>query len=242
MVHLRPVGHHIDATVEQERLSRPQPGGAGTGPGSGGAADKSAGRAIHMTLKNAMDEDGATAETMADRLRSVQKEYWKRMEYVHDESDAAWSAYNESLLLRSDHPTEAEGKGKEVATGDDEAENKDDSGSPELVSKVSRLQTDWGEDELLRAVSGIGRHDKKPGEEAIALSQSQAALAAKMAASNALAAKGKGKTPAAAVKTKVEAPVSPAKTRTGRPAKSAVGARGKAAGAGNAAANAMEID
>ena len=242
MVHLRPVGHHIDASVEQERLSRPQPGGPGAPGGPGGAADKSAGRAIHMTLKAAMDEDGVTAETMADRLRSVQKEHWKRMEYVHDESDAAWSAYNESLLLRSDQLPGTEGKGKELATDDDD-KNNDDSGSPELVSKVSRLQTDWGEDELLRAVSGISRHDKKPGEEAIALSQSQAALAAKMAASNALAAKGKGKAPApAVVEPKVDAPVSPAKRRAGRPAKSAAGARGKAAGAGSAAGNAMEID
>lgn len=240
MVHLRPVGHHIDASVEQERLARPQPGGPG-GPGAGGAADKSAGRAIHMTLKAAMDEDGVTAETMADRLRSVQKESWKRMEYVHDESDAAWSAYNESLLLRSDQLPGTEGKGKELATEDDDDKNKDDSGSPDLVSKVSRLQTDWGEDELLRAVSGISRHDKKPGEEAIALSQSQAALAAKMAASNAIAAKSKGKAPAA-VEPKKEPPVSPAKRRAGRPAKSAAGTRGNAAGAGNAAVNAMEID
>ena len=122
-----------------------------------------------MTLKAAMDDEGVTAETMADRLRAVQTEPWRKLEWVHDEAEAAWEAYNECLLLRSGNPP--------ASGGDDGGDAKgkglpadglaDDSGAADLADKVPRLRTNWGEDELLRAVSGIKRHDKKPGEEAV---------------------------------------------------------------------------
>lgn len=181
-MHLRPVPHHLDASTEQERLARgPASGGpaAGANPSSGGnGGDKPAagggGRAIHMTIKSAMDADGGVAtETMADRLRNVQTEPWRRMEWVHDEAELAWEAYNECLLLRSGvgggaaaaqeggdgeggagagaGAEDGKGKGKEV----DAAAAVDESGAADLVEKVSWLKTDWGEQELLQAVSGM---------------------------------------------------------------------------------------
>ncbi|KAK3378955.1 hypothetical protein B0T24DRAFT_716632 [Lasiosphaeria ovina] len=184
LVHLRPAAHHLDAITEQERLARPSAGG----PAAGAADKANAVRAIHMTVKAAMDEDGASTETIADRLRAVQTEPWRRMEWVHDEDVSAWQAYNECLLLRTsgapgpapeasetddeldDEKSAAgardKGKGKEVATGSSSG-NADDSGVPNLASRVAHLETDWGEEELLRAVSGITATDKKPGEEAL---------------------------------------------------------------------------
>ncbi|AEO60813.1 hypothetical protein MYCTH_2120781 [Thermothelomyces thermophilus ATCC 42464] len=179
VVHLRPVPHHIDAATEQERLAR---GGANSAGGSGGPGDKSgtgagaagasAGRAIHMTIKSAMDADGGAAtETMADRLRNVQTETWQRMEWVHDEAEMAWEAYNECLLLRPGNggggaaaaaaaegeAAEDKGKGKEVAGAAEAAAaaaaatSADESGAADLVDKVPWLKTDWEEQELLRA-------------------------------------------------------------------------------------------
>ncbi|KAL2177726.1 Sin-like protein conserved region-domain-containing protein [Thermothelomyces heterothallicus CBS 202.75] len=179
VVHLRPVPHHIDAATEQERLAR---GGANSAGGSGGPGDKSgtgagaagasAGRAIHMTIKSAMDADGGAAtETMADRLRNVQTETWQRMEWVHDEAEMAWEAYNECLLLRpgngggggaaaaaAGEAAEDKGKGKEVAGAAEAAAaaaatSADESGAADLVDKVPRLKTDWEEQELLRATA-----------------------------------------------------------------------------------------
>ncbi|KAH6632399.1 Sin-like protein conserved region-domain-containing protein [Chaetomium tenue] len=174
VVQLRPVPHHLDASTEQERLTRGpatnnHPGGGGDKPGAAaGAGAGGGGRAIHMTIKSAMDADGGVAtETMADRLRNVQTEAWRRMEWVHDEAEMAWEAYNECLLLRSGgaggsggggikEGGDEEGKGKEVATGVEAGSGAvDESGAADLVEKVSWLKTDWGEQELLRAVSGM---------------------------------------------------------------------------------------
>lgn len=118
-----------------------------------------------MTIKSAMDADGGVAtETMADRLRNVQTEAWRRMEWVHDEAELAWEAYNECLLLRSGgaggggvkEGVDEEGKGKGVAGVEAGGGVVDESGAADLVEKVSWLKTDWGEQELLRGVSGMG--------------------------------------------------------------------------------------
>ncbi len=120
-----------------------------------------------MTIKSAMDADGGVAtETMADRLRNVQTETWQRLEWVHDEAELAWEAYNECLLLRSGggvaapavEGEEGKGKGKEPAAGVASAAG-DESGAADLVEKVTRLRTDWGEQELLQAVSGVAVAD-----------------------------------------------------------------------------------
>ncbi|KAK4100791.1 hypothetical protein N658DRAFT_472263 [Parathielavia hyrcaniae] len=175
-VHLRPVPHHLDAATEQDRLSRGSAAGGGGGGGNGAdksaaAAAASAARAIHMSIKSAMDADGGVeTETMADRLRGVQTETWQRMDWVHDEAEMAWEAYNECLLLRAGSGSnsnnasgerEEEGEGKGTGKGKGKAAEgsgaaaADDSGAADLVEKVAQLKTDWGEQELLRAINGV---------------------------------------------------------------------------------------
>ncbi|KAK4126378.1 hypothetical protein N657DRAFT_643164 [Parathielavia appendiculata] len=175
-VHLRPVPHHLDAATEQDRLSRGSAAGGVSGEKSGAAAAASAARAIHMSIKSAMDaEGGVETETMADRLRNVQTETWKRMEWVHDEAEMAWEAYNECLLLRpesnnnaaattttttnTEQTEEDKGKGKAVEGSGAAAATvpaaADESGAADLVEKVAQLKTDWGEQELLRAINGV---------------------------------------------------------------------------------------
>jgi DNA-directed RNA polymerase III subunit RPC5 len=236
LIHLRPVPHHIDAVAEQEKLSRPTPGGAA----AAAAAEKAAGRAIQMTLKNAMDDEGVATETMADRLRSVQTESWRRMEWFEDETDVSWEAYKELFLMRSEGAAAAaqeeadkgKGKGKEVAKD----KPADDSGAADLVERVTQLRTDWGEDELLRAVSGIKSGDPKPGEEVVTQKDSE-----RVAASG----KGKGKEPAPVSK---EEQAEEPKKRPGRPARGVAAAtaapkRGRArVASGSGAAGAMQID
>jgi hypothetical protein len=106
-----------------------------------------------------MGED-EVIETMKDRLKSIQQERWQRFEYVHDESEAAWEAYNEGLFLDTNKTnkaaaddtemqepgsTEDKGKGKQALTvEDDSAEDE----------KLERLVGDWGEEDLLRALGG----------------------------------------------------------------------------------------
>ncbi|GAB1319674.1 hypothetical protein MFIFM68171_09884 [Madurella fahalii] len=197
IVQLRPVPHHLDAATEQERLARAPPsagGGATSSTGAAatatttssattGAGEKAAGRAIHMALKSAMDESGGVAaETMADRLRRVQTESWRRMEWVHDEAELAWEAYNECLLMRSDKRTagagddggdgraeNGNGKGKEPeelqpGTGTGTDGGADDSGAPDLAERVARLRTEWGEAELLQAISTVRRPTGSAGD------------------------------------------------------------------------------
>ncbi|KAK3901737.1 Sin-like protein conserved region-domain-containing protein [Staphylotrichum tortipilum] len=216
VVHLRPVPHHLDAATEQERLTR---GAAATNtPPSGGdkPGGASGGRAIHMTIKSAMDADGGVAtETMADRLRNVQTESWQRMEWVHDEAEMAWEAYNECLLLRSGNAANTQtdqegeeggaekGKGKETAAGDE-------SGAADLVEKVSRLKTDWGEQELLQA----GK------EAAVKVEEQQQQQQLSLAEAQRQAGRAAGRAPAA-----------------GAPAAARKGTRGR-----GARGNAMEID
>ncbi|KAL2267316.1 hypothetical protein VTJ83DRAFT_4593 [Remersonia thermophila] len=181
VVHLRPVPHHIDAATEQDRLSR---GASATGASGGAAgADKAGGaaaRAIHMTIKSAMDgdNDGVATETIVDRLRRVQTESWRRMEWVHDEAEMAWEAYNECLLLRPNQHGNAAGADRDAAEedggdGEDKGKGKEkesaaeESSAADLIEKVVHLKTDWGEQELLQAISGVKlASDARPRGEA----------------------------------------------------------------------------
>ncbi|OIW28686.1 DNA-directed RNA polymerase III complex subunit Rpc37, partial [Coniochaeta ligniaria NRRL 30616] len=171
LAHLRPQLHHIDASAEQDRITRAT---AGAG---GGASQKDApaARAIHMTIKSMADGNEAAEETMADRLRGVQVEPWKKMDFADEESPDSWITYQENLLLHTDEGgdekgADTKGKGPDVKAGEEtEAEDgkEGNAGAPDLDERVYGLGTDWGEDELLRAVSGIKADDKKPGEEAV---------------------------------------------------------------------------
>jgi len=232
--------HYLDAATEQERLGRSGAGagGAGAGGSGGGGKDGGTARAIHMTIKSASaDGDEVITETMADRLRAVQIEPWRRMEYVDEDTEDAWAAYQECLFLRADGDAAAAGapssavpgKGKEPAAADPIADS-----AVGMDQRVAQLETNWGEDELLRAVSGIKAHDKKPGEEAV----TEAAESV-----SADRARARVAPPPA------EKPAEP-KKRPGRPPKAAAtgsaprrgGRSTRSAPRGGGASNAMEVD
>lgn len=158
-IQLRPQLHHLDATTEQDRLTRPRDGpGAGPGLGKdgsgapGGSGPTPAPKAISMTIKSSAGGEQPTTETMADRLRKVQVEHWQRLKYVEDDKDEAWELYQKMLIYRSPEFQQLEedvkGKGKAVALKLDEDEKE------ELQKKAARLQTRWNEDDYLRGVAG----------------------------------------------------------------------------------------
>ncbi|KAL1860510.1 hypothetical protein Daus18300_009142 [Diaporthe australafricana] len=157
LIHLRPQLHHIDAATEQERLAATR-GGAG---GGAAAATKDVARAIHMTVKQNTDgSEEIVQETMADRLKKVQLEAWKKMRYVHEEASDSWAVAEEALYLHQPEAAAADqdaaaavsSKGKET-----EADALSQPGLPGLVDKVARLRTAWDEDSMLETTSGIPR-------------------------------------------------------------------------------------
>lgn len=160
LIHLRPQLHHIDAATEQERLAATR-GGAGAGAA---AATKDVARAIHMTVKQNTDgSEEIVQETMADRLKKVQLEAWKRMRYVHEEASDSWAVAEEALYL---HQPESPAADQDAAGGGSGGSNKgkepegdalSQPGLPGLVDKVARLRTAWDEDSMLETTSGISR-------------------------------------------------------------------------------------
>ncbi|KAJ0114623.1 hypothetical protein J7T55_004867 [Diaporthe amygdali] len=155
LIHLRPQLHHIDAATEQERLAASR----GAGGAGGAAATKDVARAIHMTVKQNTDgSEEIVQETMADRLKKVQLEAWKKMRYVHEEASDSWAVAEEALYLHQPEggvaaaAEQGGGKGKEA-----EADVLSQPGLPDLVDKVARLRTGWDEDSMLETTSGISR-------------------------------------------------------------------------------------
>ena len=144
IVSLRPQLHHLDAAAQSEQAAsratqsaKDGPGGTSTNPGAGpgapagtanAAASGPAARAIHMTVKGAADDDTLTTDTMADRLRGVQQEPWRRLAVAGEDSDDAWAAFHEGLVFGG-----------------------------EAQPDPPRLATDWGDRELFDAISGIKR-------------------------------------------------------------------------------------
>lgn len=194
--------HYLDAATEQERLARAT-GVASGGPGGGGAKEGGPARAIHMTIKSASAEgDEIVTETMADRLRAVQMESWRRMEYVDENTEDAWVAYKECLFARPD------GQGNTTApSATDKGKGKEGAGNLDTDGLAQPLETDWIEDQLFRAISGIKAHDKKPGEEAVTETAEQVSVSE---------VQDKGKEAAGLMLEKAAEP----KKRPGRPPKS----------------------
>src|SRR5699024_3695173 len=89
--------------------------------------------------------------TMADRLRYVQSEPWRKMRYTDENEEAAWEVYNESLFLTAKggdaQPTAAD-KGKDAQTQ-----------QSHLEDAVPRFGAKWADKQLLEAVSGIVKPD-----------------------------------------------------------------------------------
>lgn len=129
-------------------------GGAASGSGSGAAP-----RAIHMTIKTTSDGDSVTAETIADRLRFVQGEPWRKLRYTDENEEAAWDVYNDSLFLTPEAPAAA--AAAEDTSEGDKPDTKDDTEEQQekaLEDSVPLFTATWDDDKLLEAVSGI----KKP--------------------------------------------------------------------------------
>lgn len=177
LIHLRPQLHHLDAYAEQERLSRPRegaggaggPGGAGAGAGkegagaAGGGAGQGGGgaaKAIHMSIKSAGADSGEVAvDTMIERLRKVQTEPWIKLKYEHENSEKAWSMYENHLIYASAKDASGAehndgGKGKE----------KENAASTVAVAHEEQYRAQWGEEEFLKAVSGLGDNQQGDGK------------------------------------------------------------------------------
>jgi DNA-directed RNA polymerase III subunit RPC5 len=176
-----------------------------------------------MTLKAAMDDEGVSADTINDRVKAVQTEAWKRMEFVHPESEGAWKIYEDTLVLQP----KAEGAGDIKGKGKADAAAMDEDGevsAEQLLATVPRLEVEWQEEDLLRAVSGISASERKPGEEMGPVVKTEPDV---------IESKGKGKE-----KTETAAP----KKRARRPSKAAgAGLKGSRAKGGSSAAAPMEL-
>lgn len=105
-----------------------------------------------MTIKTTADGETTTTETIADRLRSVQSEPWRKMKYTDENEEAAWEVYNESLFLTNPEEaatvTEEDDKGKAVAVEKD------------LSEHVPSFSATWEEQRHLEAVSGFKKPEK----------------------------------------------------------------------------------
>ncbi|TLD18193.1 hypothetical protein PspLS_10502 [Pyricularia sp. CBS 133598] len=173
---MRPQLHHIDAKADLERATRrtegPGSGGGGSTTAAAAAADSkaAAARAIHMTVKSAgavESDDKHLVETMADKLRSVQMEPWRRLAYVDESTDDAWALYEESFVHRgldaaaavvaAEGGTETEDKKQKGVAG---ADGEGDDEAARLIDRVPRLKTEWDENTLMSVISGRGIPDK----------------------------------------------------------------------------------
>nr|QHZ32120.1 DNA-directed RNA polymerase III complex subunit Rpc37 [Ophiocordyceps sinensis] len=145
LVLLRPQLPHLDAATQQERTAASAASSSSKEASGSGSAP--AARAIHMTIKTTADGDAVTTETMADRLRFVQSEPWRKLRYTDENAQHAWDVYNESLFLRS-----AAAAGE---SDDAQPERPPDDVVPQFGAK-------WGGKRMLEAVSGITKPEPEP--------------------------------------------------------------------------------
>lgn len=143
-VNLNPQLHHVDANNQLERATSSGPGGAkdpGSNPSGPGASTGPAARAIHMTIKTAGNGDSVVTETMADRLRAVQSEPWRKLRFVDENELEAWDAFTQTFVpLRE--IKEPEGDADEELT----SLNAD-------LDKVQWLESPWDVDKIESRIS-----------------------------------------------------------------------------------------
>ncbi|KAL7956168.1 Sin-like protein conserved region domain-containing protein [Trichoderma compactum] len=145
LIHLRPQLHHLDAATAQDRQSSAAASKDGAAPAAPTA------RAIHMTIKTTAEgADGVSTETMADRLRSVQTEPWRKMRYTDENEETAWEVYNDSLFLRP-RPDPAGEQGAPPADAD-----------RDLEELVPTLGNKWDDKQFLQSISGIKKPEPVP--------------------------------------------------------------------------------
>lgn len=116
---LRPQFHHIDAFAEQDRIGKAPP-----------QARIPEARAVQMIIKNPVDGEEETTDSMAERIASTQAESWRRHKWIDENSHEAWEAYQKNLLV---------GEGKY----DHE----------ELKKQMVGLSSAWSPDEYLDIIS-----------------------------------------------------------------------------------------
>lgn len=135
-----------------------------------------------MTIKQSKDggDDELVQETMADRLKKVQTETWRKMRYVHDESSDAWAMSEEVLYLDDAKGKQAEGGGGHAVA--------------DLADKVAALSTGWREVSMLETTSGI--QNPEAGVKVEISDDDVPATAAATTTTTASKAKGKAKTTA----------------------------------------------
>lgn len=89
---MRPQFHHIDAQNEQETLLRARDNNT--------AAPRSIEpRAVHMTVKTAIDGEEDTGENMGEKITLVQQENWTHHRYIDEDSEAAWVTFHDNLFV-----------------------------------------------------------------------------------------------------------------------------------------------
>lgn len=97
-----------------------------------------------MTIKNANDAESVATETMADRLRAVQAEPWRRMRYVDENDGEAWDAFTSTFVPMRGVKEPAEGE-----EGDPKSLDAD-------LESVQWLETGWKVDDIERRIAGKG--------------------------------------------------------------------------------------
>jgi DNA-directed RNA polymerase-3 subunit RPC5 len=120
---MRPQFHHIDAHTEQERAIRARDPNAPP-------ARVIEPRAVHMTVKNPVDGEEDTTDTMAERITATQGENWRYHQYIDEDDVAAWESFGENLFI-----------GGPVEEND------------ELRLKVPRLASAFDDNEYLNSIS-----------------------------------------------------------------------------------------
>lgn len=92
IVQMRPQFHHIDAYAELEFQSRARESAA--------APSRSLeARAVHLTVKSAIDGEEDTGENMTEKITAVQQEPWTRHRYIDEDSMDAWETFHENLFV-----------------------------------------------------------------------------------------------------------------------------------------------
>ncbi|KAH0490952.1 hypothetical protein TgHK011_002398 [Trichoderma gracile] len=86
---------------------------------------------------------------MADRLRAVQTEPWRKMRYTDENEETAWDVYNESLFLRP--------RADPTTTGEQQADAEQD-----LEELVPTLGNKWDDTQFLESISGFKKPEPVP--------------------------------------------------------------------------------
>lgn len=95
-----------------------------------------------MTIKNANDPDAVVTETMADRLRAVQAEPWRRMRFVDENDGEAWETFMNTFVPMREVKEPAEGEEGDVKSLDAD------------LDTVQWLETKWSVNDIEKRISG----------------------------------------------------------------------------------------